>query len=297
MTTAQDWIDEVKRHLLGGANENLNRLNGTISAGAATLIYEFVQGGIIAGATIELELELMYVWSVDTATKTATVQRGMNGTTAAGHSDDVIITVQPRFPQFGILKTLNQELYDLSSPSVGLYRIANVDLTVAQGVAGYDFSAAGYISTHELHYEQTTAAKQWKRIDDWRVIENADLTDFPSGRAMLIADSYALIGSTVKVTYKRSFSQMSTVADDVLSVTGMPAEMHDIPPLGALVRLAVTRGVKRNFDEAQGEPRRATEVNETGMIQNVAAIMSVRGRRIAAEVSRLNSLYPRRLLG
>ena len=56
MTTAQDWIDEVKRHLLGGANENLNRLNGSISAGASTLIYEFVQGGIIAGATIELEL-------------------------------------------------------------------------------------------------------------------------------------------------------------------------------------------------------------------------------------------------
>ena len=296
MTTAQDWIDEVKRHLLGGANENLNRLNGTMTIGAATFVYEFAQGGIVAGATVELDLELMYVWSVDTATKTATVQRAMNGTAASSHASTAIITVQPRFPQFSILKALNQDLYDLTSPAVGLYRIANVNLTVAQGVVGYDFLAPGYIAAHELHYEVTTSAKQWKRIDDWRVIENADLTDFASGRAMMISDIYALIGTTVKVTYKRDFSQLTLVSDNITSVTGMPAEMHDLPPLGALIRLAVTRGVKRNYDEAQGEPRRGAEVTETGMIQNVSAVMAVRNRRIAAEVARLNSLYPRRLV-
>lgn len=297
MTTAQAWIEEVKRHLLGGANENLNRLAGSISSGASTLIYEFVQGGIIAGATIEIELELMYVWSVDTGTKVATVQRGMNGTTAAGHADDSIITVQPRFPQFSILTALNNDLYDVCSPAAGLYRIGNVDLTAVQGVAGYNFNAPGYLSVHEVHYEQTTSAKQWKRIDDWRVIENADTTDFASGRALLIADSYALIGSTVKVTYKRNFSQLAAVADDVASVTGMPAEMHDIPPMGAIIRLTVSRGIKRNFDEAQGEPRRSSEVTETGMVQNVSAMVTIRRQRIAAEAARLNGLYPRRLLG
>lgn len=297
MTTTQAWIEEVKRHLLGGANENLNRLNGAITINQTTFIYEFVQGGISAGATVEIDLELMYIWSVDTNTKTVTVQRGMNGTAAAPHSDDAIITVQPRFPQFSILTALNQDLYDLCSPAAGLYRIGNVDLTAVQGVAGYDFNAPGYIAVHEVHYEQTTSAKQWKRIDDWRVIENADLTDFASGRCLLIADSYALIGSTVKVTYKRSFSQLATIADDVAATTGMPAEMHDIPPMGAIVRLTVSRGIKRSFDEAQGEPRRAAEVTETGMVQNVSAMVTVRKQRIASEAARLNSLYPRRLMG
>ena len=297
MTTTQDWIEEVKRHLLGGANENLNRLNGDITIGQATLVYEFAQGGVIAGATIEIDLELMYVWSVDTGTKTATVQRAMNGTAAAPHSDNAIITVQPRFPQFAILTALNQELYDLSSPTAGLFRIGNVDIGAVQGVAGYDLDAPGFITVHEVHYEQTTSAKQWRRIDDWRVIENADLTDFPSGRCMLIADSYALIGSTVKVTYKRNFSQLSGLSDNVASTSGMPAEMHDIPPMGAIIRLTVSRGIKRSFDEAQGEPRRASEVTETGMVQNVSAMVTVRKQRIAAEAARLNQLYPRRLLG
>lgn len=296
MTTTQDWIDEVKRHLLGGANENLNRLNGDITIGQTTLVYEFAQGGIVAGATIEIDLELMYVWSVDTGTKTATVQRAMNGTAASSHSDNAIITVQPRFPQFAIFKALNQDLYDLSAPSAGLYRIANVDLTVAQGVVGYDFNAPGYISVYEVHYEQTSSAKQWKRIDQWRVVENADSTDFPSGRGLLIADSLALVGTTVKVTYKRDFSQLTGLADDITAITGLPAVMHDLPPMGAIVRLSVTRGIKRSFDEAQGEPRRAGEVTETGMVQNVSAVMALRKQRIAAEAARLNSLYPRRLL-
>lgn len=293
MTTTQGWIDEVKRHLLGGAVENLNRLDGAITNVASTLVYEFpAQGGISPGAIIEIDLELIYVWSVDTVTLTATVQRGVNGTTAAAHSDGALITVAPKFPQYSILTALNQELWDLCSPVNGLYRIATETLTTASGTMGYNFDVEDFLDVYEVHYEADAAMKFWKRVDNWRLIHQADTTDFASGRALIVSDWVGESGGSLHVTLKRAFDQLATVADDVETVTGMPGSMHDIPPLGAMVRLTATRGIKRVFDEAQGEPRRAGEVSEQGMIQNSSAILSLRRARIGAESARLRTLYP-----
>lgn len=295
MTTAQDLVDEVKRHLLGGTAENLNRLNGSITSGATTLIYEFATfGGLTAGATIEIDLELMYVWSVNTSTLTVTVQRGFAGTTAASHSSGAVITVNPKFPQFSILTALNQEITDLSSPTNGLYRVVNTDLTSVSGVTGYDFSVSNYIDIHEIHYEADSAMLAWRRIDDYRLVQLADSTDFPSGRALMINEWVGESGGIVHVSYKAGFTTLAALSTDV-ATTGLATSMYDIPPLGAMVRLTATRGVKRAFDESQGEPRRAGEVNEQAMIQNSSAILSLRRQRINAEAARLKQQYPYRL--
>lgn len=295
MTTAQNWIDEVKRHLLGAHPETIDILNVTIVAGATTLVYTDGIGGIVAGATIEIDTELMYVRSVNTGTKTATVIRGFMGTTAAGHASGAMITVAPKFPQHSILTALNHELYDVCSPQHGLFRIGNVDITTAAGVVGYNFNAPGYLALHEVHYEATASAKHWALLPNVRVIEQADSTDFTSGRGLIVADAHGLDGGTLHVSYKRNFSQLTAVTDDVATVTGMPTEMHDIPPLGAMVRLTATRGVRRAFDDFQGEPRRASEVSEQAMAQNANVLLTMRNRRIAAEAARLNQLYPRRI--
>jgi hypothetical protein len=139
MTTAADWIEETKQHLLSGDRENLNRLGVAISStSATTFTYEFSQGGIVEGAVVEVDLEQMYVWSVNTGTKVATVQRGYNGTTAATHLIGALVRVNPRFTNFGILRALNQELVDLSSPAVGMYRVTAEEVSVSPGTVGYN---------------------------------------------------------------------------------------------------------------------------------------------------------------
>ena len=297
MTTAQDWINEVKRHLLSGERENINRLASSPTSGATTVTYEFDQGGIMAGATIEIDTELMYVWSVNTGTKVATVQRGMFGSTAAAHTSGALITVNPRFPQFHIFNTLNQELLDLSSPANGLYRVAVEEITSAAGITGYDLSLTDFISPIEVFFEASASEKWWKRSTNWRVQENADTTDFASGRTLQVFDDTGAVGGSVRLTYRRAFDVLTGLSDDVNSVTGIPVEATDIPPLGAAGRLLLHRAARRTFDESQGEPRRAQEVEANAATNAASALLGFRQRRINAEVARLNALYPTRLVG
>src|SRR5690606_35611068 len=99
----------------------------------------------------------------------------------------------------------------------------------------------------------------------------------------------------VRVTYKRSVGAVDALADDAVTDVGLWDEAHDIPPLGAAVRLALPRGIKRAFDESQGEPRRAVEVEANAMVQNAAALLQYRNQRISAEVARLRARFPTRL--
>lgn len=296
MTTAQNLIDETKRLIFSSDREQLNRLNGAVSSTSATTItFEYAAGGIVAGAVLSIDLELMYVWSV--SGQVATVQRGYLGSTAATHADDAIITVNPRYSDFAIFQALNAELDDLSSPMNGLFKVSTTDITNVVGQVGFDLSMTGLIDVLEVHYRADSQTKWWRRIDGWRVMNNALTSDFASGRALMIEDAVPLNGVTVRVTYKAAFVAMASVSSDIQSVCGLPATANDIPPLGAAARLTFPRDVKRAFDDSQGEPRRASEVPPNASSAAAQTMLAYRARRIAAEHARLKAMWPTRLVG
>jgi hypothetical protein len=113
--------------------------------------------------------------------------------------------------------------------------------------------------------------------------------------ALILGEDPSVGSGALRVIYKRSFATLTAITDDV-TTTGLPISAYDLPPLGAAVRLAMPRGLKRNFDESQGEPRRASEVEGMAMVQNASALLSFRNRRVGAEVARLHALYPDRLV-
>src|SRR5205823_3419532 len=92
-----------------------------------------------------------------------------------------------------------------------------------------------------------------------------------------------IIGQPLRIKYKAAFGQLTALTDDVLAVTGLHAEAHDIPPLGVIERLVPPREIRRNFTEAQSEPRRATEVPPGAVGQSATRISAYRMRRIAEE--------------
>lgn len=68
-------------------------ITGTVATAAGTTLTLSAEGTLVVGHTIKLESEQMYVTAVSTGgTKTATVQRGVNGTTAAAHTTAAIST-------------------------------------------------------------------------------------------------------------------------------------------------------------------------------------------------------------
>src|SRR5688500_11601773 len=111
-TTLADLIAETQRHLTNYQRPAMNRLDELVTAESTTLKFEFDSAQMQAGHMLEIDLELVYVWSVDKSSKTATVERAQMGSRAAAHSAGAVVKLNPKFPDFAIAKAINDDLRD-----------------------------------------------------------------------------------------------------------------------------------------------------------------------------------------
>src|SRR4051794_25315063 len=110
MTTAVDVVAATRRHLYGTDREDMNTLNGSVTDVATTLTLTYDATTLSKGDYLSIDLEVLYVWSVDPTTSIATVRRGMLGSTPATHADGALVYVNPRFTDFEIFQAINDDL-------------------------------------------------------------------------------------------------------------------------------------------------------------------------------------------
>lgn len=290
MTTCATLIERTRWHLQTGQYEAQNVLGAGIDSDDTTLTFTYDLGPLQAGAVISIGLELMRVWEVTTGSKTAVVQRGYAGSTAAAHTTSELATVNPRFSDFHILQALNDDLASLSGH--GLYRVRTVTFTDDGSARTYNL-ADDVIDVLDVRYDADTSANQWPLLDNWQVLHNLPALEFASGKALRL-DASGASNRDVLVRYKAPFGSLSALTDDVEAVTGLHEEAHDLPPLGAAVVLASAREIRRTDTMAQGDTRRANEV-PAGMTQAAATRLAQhRQFRIGQEQGRLYQQAPLR---
>lgn len=297
MTTTADLINETKRYLYSQHREPLNKLSGSHNNSQTTITFANDPGNNLnPGAYLSCELEIMYVWSVTGLS--ATVQRGMLGSTAASHADGTLVTINARFPDFTIFEALNADLDDLSAPSSGLYAVQETTLQYNPAVQGYDLTGAtNVINILRVRHDTPGPWKSWPEIHRWQLKYQQPVGDFPSTMTLVLYEP-GWPGLDIRVTYSQVFGHLTSLTDDALAITGMTNTMDDIPPLGAAARLSGVREVARNFTEAQSDPRRATEVPPNAQLAGATQLLRLRQSRITAEAQRLNNQYPtRRIAG
>lgn len=287
MTTTADLIAETRRHLMASGREHLNRLNGSITNVAGTLTFEFPAGQIATGALLAVDLEVMYVWSVTGFV--ATVQRGMFGSTAAAHSDDALIFVNPLFTDYAIFKSLGEELTSLSSPLNGLYQIKTVTATTTTA-STYNL-AADAVEILSVQYNDYGSSGDWPRLRRWDMLLNQSTAVYASGRALQLYEAPAP-GRTLRITYGAEFSALTSTSVDVATDTGLPTSAHDIPPIGAAGRLLAAREARRSSLDSQPESRQAQEVPPGTARSASAQLFALRKQRIVEEAARLSAQWP-----
>jgi hypothetical protein len=217
------------------------------------------------------------------------VERGYLGTTAAAHTAGAVITQSPRFPKAQMLDALNQEIDDLSSPANGLFRV------ITQDVA-YNGSDRQVNLTNATAVIDLIDVRLRYLSDDFPVIRRVRLqrdlptADFASGFALTFDES--VMAGTLRVRYKAPYTRISSVSDDIQSVSYVPVTMEDILEYGVMARVLSPREVKRNFIESQGDTRRSDEVPAGAMRDSFSNILRLRRDRIIAEAARLSRQYP-----
>ena len=306
MTTAATILNRANRQLLSGTVEQRNKLAGAINASTDTVTFLYELEGIRRGQVFEVDSELFYVWAVSPGAKSATVERGFNGTTAAAHDANALVTVNPRFPRNQMLEALNDELADLSSPTNGLFKVVSFDLDYngsdemidLPGVTNLQdmisvsvrYLTDDYIPIRRYRVVRDVPTDDYIPLRRYRVVRDVPTDDFPSGIALRMDQS--VLAGRLRIVYKTAFTALTTESQDVTSVAGVPASCDDILALGVQIRLMSPREIKRNFTESQGDTRRADEVPQGAVGNSMQGLMRLRRDRITAEAMRLARLYP-----
>jgi hypothetical protein len=299
MTTLADAVSLTRNYLMTGQQDRLNVLQTTVNTSITSIQFTHELLSVVPNTRIAIDLEEMHVIAVSgsSAGSTATVIRGYNGSTAASHTAGAIIRVAPQFSDWRISQEINTELKELSGPNVGLYRIRPYEFTFTPATFGYNINATDMIDVWRVRFDHPGPEKDWPvfRREDWYVDQDANTTAFPQG-IQLVLRKPAFPGHTVRVSYKASFGgPLTATTDDILNVTGLHNEAHDILSLGAALGLVMGRDIKRSFMESQPEPRRSDEVGTSAGQMAMRPIIGRYQDRVASEVTRLQQRYPEQI--
>jgi hypothetical protein len=275
--------------MLAGVVEERNKLASSLDSSTTTVVMSYDLGGFRNGSVFEIESELFYVWDANPATKTITVERGFNGTTAAAHSANVLATLNPRFPRAQMFDAVNAELDDLSSTMNGLFRVASVDLNYNGSDRQIDITGATNI-LDLLDVRLRYLADDHPVIRGVRLQTGLPTSDFASGYT-LVLDDFVMAGS-LRVRYKAPFVRATLESSDLTTNCFLPATCEDIVETGVILRMMNGREIKRNFIEAQGDTRRSDEVPPGAVRDSTTTLARLRRERIIAEAARLKAQYP-----
>jgi len=289
MSTAGALITRASRQLLSGTVEERNKLATTVTSADTSIVLSYDLGGFREGSVIEIDSELMYVWTALSATKTLEVQRGYDGTTAAAHTTGAVAVVNPRFPRQQMLDALNADLDDLSSTVNGLFRVVAQDISYNGSDRQINLtSASGVIDLLDVRLRYL--ADDYPVIRKVRLQRNLPTADFASGIAIVFDE--AVMAGTLRVVTKREFTRVTAEANDMQTIAFLPVSCEDIIEMGVILRMMNGREIKRNFIESQGDTRRSEEVPPGSTRDSLTNIQRLRRERIVAEAARLKQQYP-----
>ena len=289
--TVAELISATEEHL-GKNRHQLNRLNAAITTvGQATATMEFELGAIRNGAYLEIDDEVLFVWSV--AGQVATVERGALGTTPATHLTASLVRVNPRFFRYQILKALRE---DINSWPRSVFPVIKGEYDLAINVSSIDLAGipAGAQSLRLLKvWRQQTGTtyspQRWPGIPGVMLEPAANLDTFASGYRLVWPSQHT--AGTYQVAIGGPFVTSTFVSATDLGTIGLTVPMIDIPPLGAAARLMLPQETQRANPAAIGRSRLADEVPPGHISQTAQELLAWRDRRLDDEAKRLLNDY------
>lgn len=296
MTTFAEVIHRTRARLMTSQREAINTLAADPGASGTTVTFTNPVT-FHNGVRISVDLEDMHVVDVASSGTSATVIRGVDGSTAAAHTAGVVVHINPVWTNYQISLGVNDELHALSAPTNGLFRIRTVDFDYQPAVAGYDLaSLEDYLDIWRVRYDTPGPTNDWPVIPRsmWRVDRAADTTDFASGTALILSQG-GFPGQKVRVSYKASFDTLTALTDNVETTSGLHAQAHDILSLGAALRLMSGYEAQRAYTTTQADTRYASEVPPRTASGALIPLIEQRQERIVEEQARLARQYPESL--
>ena len=292
MSTLETLVQKTKSKLTGSVGrDRINVLAVAINSTTTSLTCTYDPGpDLSSGSIIEIDFEQMFVLSVTASV--LTVIRGWNGTTAAAHLINEVITVEPQFPVQNIFDEIVQELRALPR---SLYSVVTTTITFPANINQVDLLGA----TGEVFRILSADRKSVDGVGypsfnlSTRLIRNQDTSDFASGYCIAIDGGQAFKRDvTARVTYAKTLTTENlTITSNLQTDVGLLISAEDILTFGAASRLMYDKEALRLDISRQGQSRNALEVPVDSKAKQAQRWRMEAERRISEESTRLLGLY------
>jgi hypothetical protein len=294
--TTGDLISDVRGYLDGRTRPVRNRLQGDVDTVTETITLRRAVGGAVSGAQLSVGLETMYVEA--SVSQQLTVERGADGTIASQHKDGDVVLVNPEFTNNRIFRAINDELRAL--PGDGIYRVKSLDRTLLPTAEGYDL-AADVLKVVDVWWQHKWDSTDWTAVASYETQFAMPTSTFPSGAALFIPErpfrnwpnnvftNDGNLNRALRIRYFAPLGLLTTLFDDVLTVTGIPSTALDVIAIGAAIRLMSGRPVQRVSALGQPDPRNAADVKVGDVLNSAVGLRQLRQNRITQEAAQLTS--------
>lgn len=234
MATFESMVDEVRSHLRSYVRDQEASTWLTAGINASDLTLAVNNASVLSRGRVEIDDELIYVDSVSRTGNTATVApwgRGEDGSTAAAHSANARVTMNPLFPALDVKQAINDTIRSVSGD---LWSVASTTLTAGTQTLGYGLPA-GTATVRSVHWYPPDLTYSWEPVRRWKFQPNADPTMFPTGKAV---DIYSPVvpGADIRVVYTTDLVALTAGQD--FTASGLAESARDVVVYGAAFRLA-----------------------------------------------------------
>lgn len=299
--TFDQLVSRVKQQLLGYTRDQASITFITEPMLATDVIFQVDTDTItnISRGLVEIDDELLLIKEFDRSTGTVTVMagtngRGVEGTTAATHADNTIVTDDPMYPRARIKEAINDTI-NATYPDLwvlGSYEFPWV-------AARYEYPVPTDVEDI-LNVTSNTIGPSavWFPNSSWRFNPLASTTagqvkptPAPTGKTIQVMRDFIVPGRNVRVNYLKKPAVLVNNSDDFATVTGYPERYVDLITYGTMWRLLPAYEAARLQQQAIEATERAPLV-PTGAGSNASKYyMALYQQRLEEERQRLQRLY------
>jgi hypothetical protein len=292
-------IERVRRDNSLSTRGPVFTLASTHTAGGTTVeVNETPEHGG-PGSVLSMGVSSYYVQSVDSVAKAFTVIPGYHGTTDETHDPPMIVSLDDPFPG-GALK--DHAAKEILGWRKRLWRVETVDIDVTNASLTYEFVPPTEPVLMILDVRRAPSAGSFGNFmwndDRWphvpyRLLRNADPTEFPSGFALQLKGRPP--DTTLRVAYATTFDLDPFDWDtDLVDDVGLDESWIEIVELGMAARAASGAVKSRSDWRTGGHVRVAEEVTVLDMIRVAQDSRAEHDMKLAEAAIALRGQWPYR---
>lgn len=241
--TFNQLVSRVSQSLLGYTKDqaSISYITADMTASDVTFTVDPETVTNLSRGLVEIDDEMILVKKYDRSNGTVTVMAGTNGrgaegTVAASHVTNAIVTDDPRFPKKRVKEAINDTI---AAVYPDLFVLASTEFNYA--AARYEYVLPAEVEdVYKVVVNTIGPSKVWFPAQSWRFNALSSTgSQGPSGATGKSLQLYDRVvpGRAVRVSYIKKPTTLTNPTDDFETVTGFPERYIDMITYGACWRM------------------------------------------------------------